>query len=291
MLTSHILQASVAGGLALITGLSLRTGWAFELLLVLHHCTAIVVLPGIWFHLRSLPIVLKAFLGTSIGLQVASILLDVSWPVFHRHPWTSSWTHVTVSPIGRIVSTADSKSSRHSYSNPSEKRPTLTMVLQLEMPPEWTIRPGQYILLWIRGPSWRSLWQRHPFFIILRSAHQAEWAKASFPAWKITKPELVAYIQPRCGLTERLRSRLGNSCGSYRALVSGPFGHSHSLDNIHTVVMLTAGHRIVSMLPYLSDIIHNDRPSRPCRIYLVWQLDKEGEYIPLLVKSAVTARS
>lgn len=271
----------------MLTGWFLARGSGFDAWLLCHYVSAIVLPPAIWYHVRAPSILLKTSLGTCVGLQLTGLLVDGGWTVGRTHVWARGLTDALLAPILRPVAVA---SDQDWLTNPFQLRAlrlddqavarALSMEICLDLPATWQLRPGQYVLLWVGNASWRSLLQRHPFFVTQREALPQTQQRPPFTAWDIRQRQWVLYLRPRRGLTRRLErvKDLNDASTRCRTLVSGPFGHPPEVSHFDSVVMIAEGHTIVSMLPYLSAAVSSGCSGQRLRhVYLVWHVTRMGE--------------
>ena len=130
----------------------------------------------------------------------------------------------------------------------------------------WTVKPGQYVYLWVPGVSLTSPFQSHPFWVI--------W-------WDVDdKHHLVLYLLIREG--HGFTSRLLSQCDQrFRAAISGPFGRSVEVDKFGTVLMFATDIGIASHIPYIKSLLEGRDNSEICtrRILVVWQIQRSGKCV------------
>lgn len=257
---------------------------------LIHHLAALSCLGGLWYHIHTPSRLMKSCLILAVALQVGSGILDLAWSSIYHWRLTPIHTRLTIQRI-HIPEQADATSSSRrtdelavsaSGRDNEHSRDSITVEVELNMPETWHAGPDQYILLWAGRASWLSLGQRHPFFVVPRDQDRAEWGQRPEGLPPVLTSQSMVQIRPRKGFTKRLGNLVDSRDDRVRdrfgAVVTGPFGRSHSTASADTIVMITKQDRIVSMLPYLYHVMSGRDGRRSQRVYLVWELDKTGEF-------------
>jgi NAD(P)H-flavin reductase len=138
------------------------------------------------------------------------------------------------------------------------------MQLTLHLSKPLRVKAGQYINIWI--PS-ISLLSSHPFTVV--SWHPSPQKSMEF------------FIQPMKGFTNRLHQYSSSESTFHiqtRAYFTSPHGVSISAWKFDFVLLVASGFGIVSMLPYLKELIDRSRicQSLTRRVHLLWHVENLG---------------
>lgn len=130
-----------------------------------------------------------------------------------------------------------------------------SVVVNLELPTEIKLRPGQYFRIWLPRVQ---LMSSHPFTV---------------STWSEQRQRNVRFIvEQRRGFTQELASTLGKKQESlnFTAIISGPHGAQICLRSFHYIVMIATGYGVVPMLAFMKRLLC--RPHRGFRrMILIWE--------------------
>lgn len=105
-------------------------------------------------------------------------------------------------------------------------------------------------------------------------------------SWAPEKQDVLElFVQSHRGLTAKLRARAAlEGSVSYTAFVSGPYGHTESVDQYESVLAVASGFGIAGIIPYLKQLLYgyNTCSSRVRRVHFVWQVATLGKNASLL---------
>ena len=155
----------------------------------------------------------------------------------------------------------------HPFPRAKARQVNGTIQLELKLPRQVRVSPGDYINLWIPGLGLRSLIQSHPFTII---------------SWRCNEDKTMTLnllIEARSGLTNKLHQASVNEDHEFLTLFSGPHGTTITMGDFGTVLMFATDMGIAAQLPYLRKLIddYNQCRVRTRRIHLIWQLRDLGK--------------
>lgn len=264
------------GAVAMVAGFMLiafsvatiRTRW-YELFVLSHIILAVVWLVGSYYHVYLLDDpqympwiwVAVAFWGFDRTIRILRLLV-INNSILHKKD--ESQTTVTALP--------DS-------------------VLRLSIPVSncWTLVPGQYVFLYF--PSFK-FWQSHPFTIVDISASSPSIAQLDGTGEKSTASATVTtdisdvkevttgkrmtiLFRAHKGVTLQLLKHAHKNGSTFktRALIEGPYGTSHNLEEFSTVILLAAGLGITAVIPFLMTLSPHDNSQRVLLHWVVRRAD------------------
>ena len=129
----------------------------------------------------------------------------------------------------------------------------------------WHAQGGQFIYLWMPSVSFWAFCQSHPFLIT--------WWDSDIGG-KAQQIELLVHI--RDGFTRHLSSHV--STADLRVWIDGPHGYNTDFGDFGSILLLATGPGIAAQIPFAKQILEGYKrlEVRTRRLYLVWQLDREG---------------
>lgn len=235
---------------------------------------------AIWMHVRNFERPMGTVLLGSLVFRISLTGLRICWIICRN---------TRVHALGRL---AFSKAEAHKLHDSTYT--TLSIIL----PRKWTIRPGQYVYIWIPRLS---LLQAHPFQICW-------WERVSDE-----KLKLSLLVEHRGSWTHRLHQQFNNVAFRQRstsdgdkhpmqdgvklgfAIASGPRGAEDRLRHHGTIVAFATDIGIAALLPYIKHLVEGARRYSVCTrcIVLFWTINnpcKSAEALKfcLLTKSQLT---
>ena len=147
---------------------------------------------------------------------------------------------------------------------------------KLHGPRPWTVSAGERVTLGVPFVGLFYLFQAHPFSI--------SWWETSLSG----KADIIFLLfRARNGFSRKVWKSLEPG-REYWAWVDGPFGPAtvHQFGTTQEtgdyghILMITTSIGIAAQLPYIKELvqIHREAGVRTQRIFLVWQLDRTGDY-------------
>lgn len=138
--------------------------------------------------------------------------------------------------------------------------------LRLQTFRQLTLRPGQYLILWIPRVQF---WSGHPFTIAASTWHPMRKGDTG-------EMKLDFYIQARGGFTRKLlQSCHENRAVKRFAIFSGPHGTPIRHNSANTVILIATGMGIWPIFSYIEDLIRTSRNnSATSRIILLYMKKK-----------------
>ncbi|KAI3053325.1 hypothetical protein CBS147353_11501 [Aspergillus niger] len=151
----------------------------------------------------------------------------------------------------------------------SAGRPALTICpfhellrMDITVSPNWHIRPGQYVYLWLPHAGFCSCFQLQPFYV-------AYWDDAPGPRilYVLTRPR-ASSLSTRLYLREWLHQR------RQPALLLGPYGPSIDFSPFGTIVFIVEDTGILRVLPYICMLVQASEQRRAMvrKLKIVWQM-------------------
>ncbi|KAK5162824.1 uncharacterized protein LTR77_011150 [Saxophila tyrrhenica] len=263
--------------------------YLYETFIFAHRALAIALAITLWIHLSGRStfertLVLTAFI-TSLGANALHWLRQVWWNLRRRD---LSMPRIT--------------SARYDANE--------DVVLDISLPKDRIVHPGQYVYLTLLDPRRLSLLQRHPFVI---------------PWWDsrddiLTARSLSIFIHPQNGWTRSLsqqalsisiRSKEGETeeggdrrpralqdvaaltPSKPRIWLDGPFGKEYKLEGFDTIILFASGTGIFSLLPFIKVLTHQVMRPKLC---LVWKTGQNYAFVndclqPILSEDLVSQES
>ena len=140
-------------------------------------------------------------------------------------------------------------------------------VLRITIRPSrpWNVRAGQYVYLWIPRVSFWAFCQSHPFLI-------TSWSYDV--RGKAQQIELLVHI--RNGFTRHLSNYINTT--NLRLWIDGPHGYNANFGDFGSILLLATGPGIAAQIPFAKEILEGYKKLevRTRRLYLIWELDREG---------------
>ena len=129
----------------------------------------------------------------------------------------------------------------------------------------WKVEAGQFIYLWIPNASFWAFCQSHPFVIT--------WWKNSATG---VAEEVELFVRIRDGFTRHLSNHVGST--SLKFWIDGPYGSREDFGDYGSVILFATGPGIAAQIPFAKQILeeYKNFDVRTRRLYLIWQLDREG---------------
>ena len=228
---------------------------SYEIFLRLHQGLAVVFIYFTWRHLPSHSVFPRIYVYVPVGFLLLTALLETSLFLYRNGVFPS-----------RSYPRASIICEKHDPSNEDyeDKEKPLKIRVALSRPLE--TKAGQYVNLWLPTVSLLSWTQTHPFMI-------TSWGPGKQDA-------LELFVQSHRGLTAKLRARAAwEGSVSYTAFVSGPYGHTESVNKYESVLVVASGFGIAGIIPYLKQLLYgyNTCTSRVRRVHFVWQVATIGK--------------
>jgi NAD(P)H-flavin reductase len=155
-----------------------------------------------------------------------------------------------------------------------------TVRIRLILSRRVTVKPGQYVGLWMPAAGFCSFLQSHPYTVVSWSEGKQQHLDLLVKACKGSTLRLLALgkanVEPVCAAGEEDEYILIRDLRPHLALISGPHGRSVPVGDYRTVVMIASGSGIASLLPYLKQLYHSCK-TRNRRIRMVWEPEDEGK--------------
>lgn len=227
---------------------------SYELFLRSHQALALATLWAVWGHVQSTTKLARYVVIGSVGgfaLSIVGQVLQILWT--HR-------CFCRGLPRAHIARLGDATR------------------LAVWIPTRCTVRPGQYVNVWMPGLDFRSFWESHPFYVVfahhrghgtlmeLMVKPQRGWTARLWMHARATAPERVEQVFP--------------TLDTYVAVFSGPHGGAIQVDTYGLVVLIASGWGLMAQVPYLQALIrgHQEGVVKARRIHLIWQLDTIGKF-------------
>jgi NAD(P)H-flavin reductase len=165
--------------------------------------------------------------------------------------------------------------------------PNHLLWLDISMPLQWTIQPGQYVQLWLPGAGMRARLQLLLFYVAVWEEDATE---------RRRRIHMVA--QPRSGLTSRLHQAAASRAASTKGLreqanidqvtlnpqsldsvvrqpvvVLGPYGRAHDFSRFGTVLFVVEDVGFFRALLYIGRLVEASRrhQSMVRKLEIIWQ--------------------
>lgn len=215
---------------------------SYEIFLRTHQGLAVLCAYSVWRHLpadRAFPrtylYIFAGLFGMTLALEGGTIVARNGFSHYHR-------SHGTISSSCGMVK------------------------IRLQLSKSLSVKPGQYIKLWLPSASFWSFLQCHPFVVT---------------SWSVAPQSTIdLFVQPRRGFTREILylAQPVKEAKPHWVMFSGPYGRSIPVGKYEKVMMVADGAGIAAQLPYLKRLIHgyHARQVFTRRIHLIWQISNTG---------------
>ena len=148
--------------------------------------------------------------------------------------------------------------------------------LDITVPFAFTPRPGEHYF--IHTPKQWTFWENHPFSLASwrQVEHQQDMTNDSSGTSQKGKKngtELSFLFAPHKGTTKRIQDQLlrsTNGSARMRLLLEGPYGSTHDLTHLTTLLFVAGGSGVTAILPYLYAIKRQPEKFAAKRVMVVW---------------------
>ena len=185
--------------------------------------------------------------------------------------------------------------------------PNHLLWLDIAMPIEWTIRPGQHVQVWLPRAGSRARLQLLLFYVAVWEEDEAE-----------NRRRIHMVAQPRSGLTTKLHQAASHRAALVRsmteqadldqqaltpqsldptlrqpAVVLGPYGNAYDFSRFGTVLFVVEGVGFFRALSYIGMLVEASRKRQTMvrKLEIIWQAGVFGTYtavaLPLLASSDI----
>ena len=143
------------------------------------------------------------------------------------------------------------------------------IIVELDLPRPWKIRPGDYIYLRCLSMGLPSLLESHPFSIAWWDSKDSKYGESK---------KVYLLLSPQYGFTSRLLHRSNHNRPLYM-LIDGPYGPMVQNSHYDTVLLFGNGIGIAALMPFIKSIIDDRKRSYQLtrRISLIWEIDRESK--------------
>jgi len=235
----------------------------YELFLRTHQGLAAVFFYAIWKHLPPDSAFPRLYLYVPLAILGLTTLYH-SGKLLYQNGFMSSRPNPRATVICKKAEPNETNEEPARQGDSENIEQVVKMTITLGRPLE--IRAGQYNQLWMPSVSFSSWLQAHPFVVT---------------SWSPGKQEtLELFVQVRRGFTSRLYKHASPSgSASFSALVTGPFGLSHAVNQYETVLVIASGSGIAGVVPYIKQLLYgyNTATSRIRRVHLLWETKTLGK--------------
>ncbi|KAK3646858.1 hypothetical protein LTR56_008346 [Elasticomyces elasticus] len=216
-----------------------------EFFLYSHRAATVVLIIGLWEHVRTMATLSRVLLIGAFGTFLLSTIFQNARQIYKNCAWGTRG--VRLAHISQIRTYDDSP------------------IVELKLSRPWKIQPGDYIYLCVLTPKCYSFLQRHPFIITWwEDVHGTD------------KTQIIyVMLDPQRGWTKSV-TKHASLFENKMAWLDGPFGQSNCLEQHGTVVLFASGNGIFAQLPLMKGLVVGSRSAavKTRRIKLIWQTDK-----------------
>lgn len=219
---------------------------AHETILVAHRILTIVLALAFWLHLKSQQSVARQLCFVTLSLFLTTSCF--------RYAAQLSRNLGSIREGVRLVRIEEVR--KHDD----------CLILGLQLPKNWRIRPGQHVFLTILMLKHASVFQRHPFTVT--------W-------WDTSKPSRIyLMIRSRRGWTKSIIDNSGFLL-TRAVWLDGPFGIPLCLENYGAVLLFASGDGIFAQLPLIKGLTeaYKSSSAKTRRIKLVWLTTELNEQL------------
>jgi predicted ferric reductase len=227
----------------------------YELFLWTHGYLPILVIYALWYHIGERRNVERVLLLVVIGVFGVFELSRLTRTLYKNFTGRQNLTKAIVTERSGAI------------------------IIQLDLLRPWKIQPGDFVYLRCLSMPFPSLLESHPFSI-------AWWEVDDRTREEATT--LYLLVSPQHGFTGRLLHR-SNHNRPLKMIVDGPYGTEARNLRYDTILLFASGIGIAALMPFMKAIIDDHKRSRSSvrRISLIWEIDRESELYPPIIKNAV----
>lgn len=226
----------------------------YETFKYLHICLAVLVLIGVWYHLKLANLPQLPLLFAVIGVW--------SFERFSR-VFTVMYRNVGAGGTRTLVEALPGGATR----------------LTVDLARPWTFRPGQHAYIYM--PS-LSLMCSHPFSVAWsEEADQLMNDKGVVldrqDILELRKTSISFVIRARTGFTAKLHKKAKESPSGYlnvKCFVEGPYGNANAMHSYGTVMLFAGGIGITHQVPHVRDLVAGFASGTVAtrKVVLVWTI-------------------
>jgi ferredoxin-NADP reductase len=245
---AHQLQGLVGAVAIAIQSNSIFRHAFYETFKYLHMALVIVILVGVWLHLRMSDLPQITILYGAVAIWGAERLARLLILLYRNSGGSKALVEALPGNACRVT---------------------------LDMARPWSFKPGQHAYLYM--PS-IGLWTSHPFSVAWsEEAESLDGEKLAMSRQDILamqKSSMSFIIRARTGFTNSLYEKASASGGRFttRCFAEGPYGGMHMMHSYGTVMLFAGGVGITHQVPHVRDLVagYANGTVAVRKIVLVW---------------------
>lgn len=220
---------------------------AYEIFLWIHGYLPILAIYSIWYHIGKQRHVERILLLIGIGIFALFDIIRFARILYQN--FARKQTLVKASAVERSGA----------------------VLIQLDLPRQWKLQPGDFIYLRCLSISFRSLFESHPFSI-------AWWDEdGNVSGHAVT---IYLLVSPQYGFTSQLLHRSNHNRPLHMA-IDGPYGKMVKTSNYDTILLFATGIGIAALMPFIKETIDDHKKNRISarRMSLIWEIGRESKLL------------
>ena len=236
-----------------------------------HYVLAVTALGTLGYHLVERQSLYRWYLLGAVCLWLVTSVTVCVLTVLAYRPWRKATYEVFMSAPNRLL------------------------WLDIPMPIDWTIRPGQYVQVWLPRAGTRARLQLLIFYVAVWEKDETE-----------NRRRIHMVVQPRSGLTTKLHQAASHRAALVRSMteqadlnqktldpqsldptlrqpvvVLGPYGCAHDFSRFGTVLFVVEGVGFFRALSYIGMLVEASRQRQTMvrKLEIIWQGGIFGSYM------------
>lgn len=222
-----------------------------------HYALAITTMCALEYHLWKQQSVFQWYMMGAVALWLVLSITAGFIAIFNRRCWSRASSSITSCVLQELLQP------------------------KIAVPAHWSIKPGQYVCIWMLHMGLRASLQLPLFYI----AFWEDWNEHEKDEKKHENMQRTLYVLT-CPWPSRLTMQLYDNTLAHReprwAVILGPYGRSNDFYDFRTILFIVEDIGIVRVLPFIQMLVvaSQQRQAMVRKLEVVWQMDDISTYSP-----------